>query len=97
NNGTGEIRFCRKCTMKNDAAKGEAKNWVTDEAKDCKVILKIDGGYPRSAEYAKNIRQVIQHGAAILKGLDALEKAGMGHAKGTAKFEVQHTETIAAS
>ena len=46
-------------------------------------------------EYAKNIREVIKHGAAILKGLDKLEKGGMSHDKGRAKFEVQHTETIA--
>lgn len=93
-NGTGEIRFCRKPTMKVVSAKGAPKEWGIDEGKQCKVVLKIDGGYPRKAEHVKDIRLMIQHGASILKGLDALEKGGMEHSKGAEKFEVQHTERL---
>jgi hypothetical protein len=91
-NGKGEITFTLKPTMKNDAAKGQPKNWVTDEGKDCKVILKIDGGYPRSAEYSKNIKLVVEHGAAILRGLKAIEAKGLNFSRA----KETHVEKIGA-
>lgn len=90
-NGVGEIRFELKATMRNEAKKGQPKDWVIDEGKDCKAILKIDGGYPRSAEYIKNIRLLIQHGATITKGLDAIEKKGLNFSRA----KEAHTERIA--